>query len=140
MMWIVFSLLAFIFWGFWGVVLKIASLGLDWKQLYVASGLATVVVVSLIAIMSRDTLPGSSSSAKYFVLGFIAGILGVLGYLSLIKALDVGGEASRVIIITGLYPALTTIMSRLVLGESLTSSKILGLVLAMIAIVLLSAE
>ncbi len=135
--WLVYSLATLLLWGLWGVLLKKASINLEWQQLYVAAGVAIVTVVTAVtAYYGVERVFGVQPSA--WLLGFASGLLGTLGYIFLVKSLDAGGEATVVIPLTSLYPLLTAVLGFLILGEEITLRKIAGIVAAVIAIILLS--
>ena len=134
--WLVLSLTALILWGIWGVILKIASRQIpSWKNLYIASNSAVILV--LIAIFLLD-VHDMKLSFKSFSWGFLAGLLGTLGYIFLVLGLEVGGKASIVIALTSIYPAITAFLSRYFLRERLTVLQWIGIIMAVFAIVLLS--
>ena len=130
--WFFYSLLALILWGAWGVVLKYASRGLSWQQLYFFSGLATITIVILLVLSNAKIL--SDASLHYALLGVTAGFFGTLGYIALMKALESGGKASVVVPLTSLYPAVTVVLAWAILREQLTPSRILGVFFALLAI------
>ena len=134
--WLAYSLLSLLLWGFWGVVLKQASRGLSWRQIYFYSGLATVTAVSTVAALYRGEV--ASTPRLGSLLAFAAGVFGTLGYIFMVKALAAGGEAAIVVPLTSLYPAVTVVLARLVLGETITPTKAAGIALAIAAIYLLS--
>ncbi len=137
MKWLTYALLCLLFWGIWGVVLKYVSARLAWYQVYVLANAAVVAVTLLVAYKYSD---GLSAGPGIAVLAFTAGLLGTVGYLFLILSLASGGQASIVIPLTALYPALTAVLSIFVLREGVSAYKVLGIVLAVIAIMLLSYE
>ncbi len=134
--WIVYSLLSLLLWGVWGVVLKEASRGISWRQLYVYSGLATIAAVSTVAAVGWAEV--ASTPRLQAGLSILAGAFGTLGYIFMVKALAAGGKASIVVPLTSLYPAVTVVLAYLVLRESLPPHRLLGVVLAIAAIYLLS--
>jgi len=134
--WLIYSILSLLLWGFWGATLKQASKGLGWRQIYFFSGLATVTAVTTIAVFYRGELVTTPRIGA--LLAFAAGVFGTLGYIFMVKALAAGDEASIVVPLTSLYPAVTVLLARLVLGESITALKAAGIVLAIAAIYLLS--
>jgi len=134
--WLLFSVASLILWGVWGVLLKYVSEGLPWRSLYFFSGLATVAIVTVIGLVWRGDL--FSASPRQALLAFLAGLFGATGYIAMIKALETGGSASVVVPLTSLYPAVTVVLARILLGEEITLSKALGVVLALLAIYLFS--
>jgi transporter family protein len=134
--WLVYAIASLLLWGFWGFVLGFASRGLKWWQLYVFSGLGTVIGITAITAIYKGSI--LSAEPRYIVLGIIAGLLGTTGYLAMIGSLEAGGDASIVVPLTSLYPAITVILSALVLREEISLEKAIGVTLALIAIYLLS--
>ncbi|MET1127728.1 MAG: EamA family transporter [Thermoproteota archaeon] len=134
--WLLFSIITLASWGVWGVALKAAAQSLSWRQLYVFSGLATAIAITALALAYRSEVLSTGPKAALAALG--AGSLGTLGYLSMVNALDSGGEASVVVPLTSLYPAVTAVVAYLALGEPLTKAKVAGIALAIAAAVLLS--
>ena len=68
------------------------------------------------------------------------GVLGGTGNLTLYQALRLGGEASVVFPLTGMYPLITIILARLLLKEKLNRVQAMGIALALVAIYLFSAQ
>lgn len=135
--WLVFAITTLILWGFWGVALKLASKKLDWRALYVFSNIAILVVILIFILTKSVSLPINRASLG---LALAAGVCGTLGYITLILSMKAGGRASIVIPLTSLYPALTVILSKILLQESLNKYQVVGIILALVAIVLLSID
>jgi len=134
--WIVLSLITLILWGTWGVLLKIASRQLsNWKDLYIASNSAVIIILIIIFLTNLNNM---NFSLKSFSWGFLAGLLGTLGYIFMVLSLEIGGKASIVIALTSIYPAITAFLSTYFLKEKLTLIQWLGVFMAVLAIVLLS--
>jgi len=133
--WLAYSLLTLALWGVWGVLLKIASEGRDWKQVYVTANLAIVAVVALMVAMYRGQVIMADSKG---LVAFAAGLTGTLGFISMIMALSSGGKASIVVPLTSAYPAVTVVLSRIVLGEELDAVKITGIVLVVLGVMILA--
>jgi uncharacterized membrane protein len=68
------------------------------------------------------------------------GVLGGSGNVALYAALRLGGEASVIIPLTGMYPLVTVFIARFLLKEKLNRIQSLGIVLALIAIYLFSPQ
>ena len=69
----------------------------------------------------------------------LASLAGSVGYIFLVLALKYG-HASIVVPMTALYPAVTSIIAYFVLKERLAMHQWAGLILAIIAVTLLSIE
>ena len=68
----------------------------------------------------------------------LTGVLGGSGNVALYKALQIGGEGSVVVPLTGMYPLVTVVLARVLLKERLNRIQTLGIGLALVAIYLFS--
>ena len=134
--WLVYALLALLLWGAWGAVLKLASRNMVWQQLYFYSGLATITAVVVVGLLNAHSV--LSVGKLDAVIAVVAGVFGTLGYIFMVKSLEAGGDASIVVPLTALYPAVTAVIAFTVLSEKPTLEKIVGIVLAIVAVYLLS--
>ncbi len=135
-MWIIYALLSMLVWGVWGVATKIALTRVEWFHYYVYGSVATFVAVGITAYLYRDSL---SIATPDLVKVVVASGLGVLGYIFFVLAVK-GGDASIVVPLTALYPVVTAILGILFLGEDISITKVLGIALAIAAILLLTSE
>ncbi len=138
--WIIEASVTLVSWGLWGLALKLASKGLQWFQVYFFAGLATVIAIALVGAYYRDRIAVEGLPVAQLLLAFASGALGAIGYIMLVRALNSGGPASIVIPFTALYPLVTVLLSILIIGENVTVRKLVGVALAVTAIVLLSVE
>ncbi len=123
-------------WGMWGLFGKLASRTVTSKNLILLGTIGALVIYPIYFLFFfRDFKFESRIPAYYYAL--LAGLVGSLGaiffYLSLSK-----GEASKVVVITALYPALTVLLSYFLLKESMSPCKIAGIIFAIVGILLLS--
>ncbi len=134
--WLVYSLLTIVLWGVWAAISKAISGDINayMNQVLFALGLLPVMAV----VYRFPSLSGGSNRKKGFFYAFITGILGGTGNIAFFKSLMSGGKASVVVPATSLSPVVTVLMGYVVLKERLTASQKVGLLLAMIAIYLLS--
>lgn len=137
MKWLLAALGSLVLWGLWGVALRRAeSLSNAWYQVYLSSNMVILAVIAaILALKGREALPPTTEGLLWALL---AGAMGTSGFILLILSLKLGGEASVVFPLTGLYPALTAVLAFALLGEEVTPSKALGVALAAVAIILLS--
>jgi bacterial/archaeal transporter family protein len=138
--WLVFSVLTIGCWGAWGAVSKLASNDIDANTNQI---LFTLGLLPLIAIALRSPrLASSAGSIRRVGIGwaFLTGILGGTGNIAFFRALVVGGQASIVVPVTALFPLVTVILALAFLRERLGLMQKIGLVLALIAIYLISME
>lgn len=132
--WLVYALLALVFWGVWGVFSKVASTHLPCWAVFLAELVAYAVMGIFIWIMMRTpttwNLPGLTAA-------FAAGLSGGLALLFFLKALA-SGPSALVVPLTSLYPVIAVALGATLLGESLTGRHLAGIMLAITAVWLLS--
>jgi transporter family protein len=135
--WLLFSLITILVWGAWGVVSKVASEGVDanTNQIFFTFGL-----LPLIALVWRSPRNPGGGAGRRVGIGwaFLTGILGGTGNIAFFHALVMGGKASIVSPVTALFPVVTVVLAVTLLHERVGTTQKLGLVLALIAIYLLS--
>ena len=135
--WLTFSLLTILVWGIWGAVSKVSSdaISADTNQVFFTFGL-----LPLIALVWRPSRTNASKEGRKVGIAwaFITGILGGTGNIAFFHALGMGGKASIVAPVTALFPLVTVVLAVTVLRERTGTAQKMGLVLALIAIYLLS--
>jgi drug/metabolite transporter (DMT)-like permease len=135
--WLVYAVVTTLFWGVWGALIELpekrgfpATLGyVVWSLTMIP---CAIVALSLVAWK----LDGDARSVA---LGLAAGLLGAGGQLALFEALRLG-PAYLVFPIVSLSPAISVVMAVVLLGESTTPRVWSGIVLALIAVPLLSYQ
>ena len=135
--WLTFALVTTLFWGVWGALIELpekrgfpATLG------YVVWAL-TMIPCALVALAIVGW--NLETDARSVALGAAAGLLGAGGQLALFETLR-RGPAYLVFPIVGLSPAVSVVMAVALLGESTTPRVWAGIVLALIAVPLLSYQ
>ncbi len=136
-MWLLYSLITLISWGLWAFFLKLGSDRLKWFEVYVLSSLSTLIMSAYLIFKYRRIV---SDSFTGNITAILAGLFGVVGYIFMIKALNSGGSTSAVVVLTSLYPLITTILAFVFIGEVITVKKLLGICFALMALYLLSYE
>lgn len=136
--WLRYSLLSMLAFGAWGAVSSLASQNISALTLQIVStiGLFPVAIVLLFS----GNLHHGTHRARGILLAMTTGVLGGAGNLTLYQALRVGGEASIVFPLTGMYPLVTIFIARLWLKEKMNRVQVAGMGLALIAIYLFSAQ
>lgn len=133
--WLAFALVTTLFWGLWGALIEIPEKAGFPPTLGYAVWSLTMIPCALFAIhrnhwkIERDL--------KSVFLGSSVGFLGAGGQLILFQALKTG-PAFIVFPIISLYPVLTIFLSLLLLHEKANKRQWIGIVLALIAMFLLS--
>jgi transporter family protein len=135
--WLAFSLLTILVWGVWGAVSKVSSDAIDanTNQIFFTFGL-----LPLIALVWRSSRTSASREGQKVGIAwaFITGILGGTGNIAFFHALGMGGKASIVAPVTALFPLVTVVLAVTLLHERIGTTQKVGLVLALVAIYLLS--
>lgn len=134
--WLVYSLLTILLWGVWGAITKAISADIDAYTNQVLFGLGVLPV--MVIVLFSERLAGGANRRRGIFYAFITGVMGGTGNIAFFKAFTAGGKASVVVPATSLSPLVTVILGYFLLKERANGYQKLGLVLAMIAIYLLS--
>lgn len=136
-LWLIFALVTTIFWGVWGAFIEITEqAGFPATLGYVVWSL-TMIPPALVALKIINWK--LDSDKKSIILGCVIGFLGAGGQLILFQVLGMG-PAYIIFPIIALSPVVTVLLSIWILKESTTSRGWIGVVLALIAIPLLSYQ
>lgn len=134
--WLWLSLLTIVLWGGWGLQSKLITDRISpWmNQVLFSLGLLPVVVWML---ASKRVHAGTDKQRGAFW-AFFTGVLGGVGNIAFYLALVRGGSVAIVVPLTCLFPLVTVVTAYFGLKEKLTRPQSAGLVLALVAIYLLS--
>lgn len=136
--WLVYAALCTFMWGIWGLFGKLAARGVTSKNLILLGTIGAIIIYPIYFLfLYRDLRFDWKTPACYYAL--LAGIVGSLGAIFFYFALS-KGEASKVVVVTAIYPALTVLLSFILLKETMSPFKIAGIILALAAIFLLSRQ
>ncbi|MEX0621867.1 MAG: EamA family transporter [Candidatus Woykebacteria bacterium] len=124
------------FWGLWGLFSKIAAnkLGLQsaiWGTFFT---FPIIMIGFMLATKQLFPLNLDKSGVLFSLAGGLAGAIGTLIFIPLLKQ----EQASILIPLTAIYPVVTVILAVAFLNEKLTLTQVGGVVLAMIAVFLVS--
>ena len=136
MNWLISCLVAMVCWGFWGFLMKLASEHFNWHQIFLVTSIVTLATSSLIFVLLKPSINVYSPGFGYALL---AGVVGALALIAFYTALGVG-KAIIVVPLTALYPVITIILSYLILDEKIALVKGVGIMLALVAILLVSID
>lgn len=136
--WFWLSLITLVFFGVTGVTQKLSTNNISFEMSLVWFCAAVCAISVGIAVLLP--LDWRSLNLSLIALAALGGLLNGLGALTSFAALKQGGKASVVIPIINLYPLVTIGGAWLFLGEKLSATQILGIVLALAAVVFLSQE
>jgi uncharacterized membrane protein len=136
-LWLVYAIITTVFWGIWGAFMEIpekrgfpATLGYSvWALTMIPCAVAAMFIVQWqLEYDFRSILSGTA-----------VGLLGAAGQLLLFEALR-RGPAYLVFPVISLSPVVTVLMSVLFLRETASRQNWVGIILALVAIVLLSYQ
>lgn len=135
--WLLFALTTTIFWGVWGALIELPERsGFPATLIYIVWSL-TMIPCSLVGLaLIKWKL---DKDFKSVLLGSTIGLTGAGGQIALFQALA-DGPAYLVFPIISLSPAVTVLLSLTFLKESTTRRHWTGIILALIAIVLMSFQ
>ena len=133
MNWLILAIACLISWGLWGLLIKLAYRGAEWSEIYLISSLTSFAIALAIFLASHTKIHFKPS----LLLALGAGLTGGIGNIFFVKALE-HGKASIVIPLTALYPVITAVLAVIILHEKLSMLQLIGIVLAIIAMILLS--
>ena len=135
--WLLFALITTVFWGLWGALIEIPEkAGFPATFGYIVWSL-TMIPCALIGLrIIKWKLDYDKKSVFY---GLVVGLLGAGGQLILFHALA-KGPAYLVFPIISLSPIVTVVMSVIFLKETTTRRHWIGIVIALVAIILMSYQ
>ena len=128
--------ITFVGWGlgtFFGKLAtnKIGEKAIFWDILAYALG---VIIYCFVAFKSSELFNVEKSGMIWGILAGLFGAVGLVGFYILLAK----NEASIVIPMTALYPALAVVLGIIVLHEGVTLTKVIGIILSLVAIYLLN--
>lgn len=136
-MWLVYAMITTVLWGVWGAFIEIPEkAGFPATLGYTVWALTMIPVAVIALLLIKWKLDYGRRS---ILLGMSAGLLGCGGQLILFQCLRIG-PAYIVFPIISLYPVVTIILSVLVLKEKASKRSWIGIILALIAVLLLSYQ
>lgn len=134
--WLVFALSAMVLYGLWGFFPKLATLYLPARDALVYQTLGGLPVLLVILAWLRFRPVFHPHGALYALL---TGLVGAVGTLLFFAALKRAPSATSVVMVTALYPLVVMVLALLFLREPISLRQGVGAVLALVALVLLSA-
>ncbi len=133
--WLSSALAALMFFGLWGFFTKLAVNHIDSKSALIYQTLG-VLVIGLITLSTMNFKPASDS--KGFSFAVLTGLTYGIGCLFYFIAAS-KGKIMTVVTLTSLYPVVTIVLSYLLLKEDINTRQCIGIMLAFVAIVLMSS-
>ena len=130
------SVAMLLFWGVWGIVVKLATREIGMQALFWGQ-LGAVCLFPLYFFLFKEMLP-LELKASTIALSVVAGMLGVLGTVTFYVLLRVA-PANVVVPLSALYPVVTVVLAFFVLHEDLSLNRVAGVVCALAAVWLLTS-
>ena len=136
-LWFVYAVVTMLFWGVWGAFIERPEKNGFPATLGYAVWALTMVPCALVALAVIGWAP--EADLRSVLLGSAAGLLGAAGQLVLFDALR-RGPAYLVFPVVSLSPVVSVFLSLLLLGETASPRAWAGIVLALVAMPLLSYQ
>ncbi len=134
--WLVLALSASLIWGLWGFLGKIASKTIESQNLLIISSLGSAIALPITLLLFHKYFNFPINSSPHYV-ALVSGFLGGIGALFFFLAIS-KGDASKVVVITAMYPVVTILLSFIFLKEPMSLEKVLGIGLAIAAVIILA--
>jgi len=135
--WLIYALITTIFWGVWGALIEIPEkAGFPATLGYIVWAL-TMIIPAIIALKIIHW--ALETDKKAIIYGLLIGISGAAGQLVLFQALRTG-PAYLVFPIVSLSPLVTIVLSMWLLKEKASTKSWVGIIIALVAIPLLSYQ
>jgi drug/metabolite transporter (DMT)-like permease len=134
--WLGYSILAALTWGVWGILTKFISADtgpFTTHMIFTTGALLTLPFVIRQCKMREANIKG-------IIFGVGAGIIVLLGNVSVYQSFKMGGQAAIVIPFTNLYPLVTILVALAVFKEKLTLLNGLGIFIVVPAIIIMSGQ
>ncbi len=133
--WQIYTLLSLLLYGLWGFLSKFATNYIDPKATLVYDIAGSILVALVLLITNNFRWQGDIRGIYYAVLIGIAGAIATLCFLVAVSK----SSTPIVLGITSLYPVVTIILGFLILKEPISLRQGIGILLAIGALMLLSA-
>lgn len=133
--WLPSALFALFSFGLWGLFSKLSLVYVDSKSalIYQTAG---VLIVGLLTLSILKFKPDTDVKGVSF--GLLTGLAYGIGCFFYLIAAD-KGKVITVVTLTALYPLVTIILSYFLLKETINIKQFLGIILALVAIFLMSS-
>lgn len=134
--WLMLSLVAMVLWGIVGLLQKVTTNQISADAVLIWDRIGYIVILPLLVANAhlKDLGP------KDIFIGTLDGLTNSLGALFLYMSLESGAKASIAVPLTALYPVLTVLLAVALLGERVSLSHWIGIILAVTAAALMSFE
>ncbi len=134
-LWLLFTFAAMLLWGLWGFFSKLATSYLNDTDAVIYHSIGSALVVAIAAFLLRFQPGGKPIGIFYAMISGVSAALATFFFFSAITR----GRSVVVVSMTALYPLITLGLGMLFLHEALTLRQLLGVGMALGAIILLSS-
>jgi transporter family protein len=131
--WLQLSLATLILWGLWGFLAKIVLNSVNWKSVFLFSTLGSILFTAIFFVLAKPSLVFNLQTCS----AMLVGVMGVSASMAFYYALE-SGKVSIVVPLTAMYPLVTVILAAVVLREKLSPTQGVGVLLAIVAVLLIS--
>jgi bacterial/archaeal transporter family protein len=121
--------------GALGITTKLALRTLSWQELLPWAAMA--YLVAAVGMLAAEQTRVTAGPGTFWAIA--SGVLAVGGLVLLYSALS-SGDASKVVPVTAAYPAMTLVLSALVLSEPVSPGRIIGVLLVVGGVVVLTTS
>ncbi len=134
-LWLLFTFIAMLLWGFWGFFSKLATQVLRDVDALIYHSMASAVIVLIAAFIIGFQPSDKPIGILYALLSGTSATFAIFFFFAAITR----GRSAVVVSMTALYPLVTLALSVFFLHEAITLKQLLGVGLAVGAILLLSS-
>lgn len=133
--WVLPALGALIVWGFWGFIPKLTTHYLSPRSAVVYEVLGGLLLALIVLASSKFQLDFHPQGSVYAI---ITGMLGLLGAFCFLLAVS-KGPVTLVATLSALYPVVSILLAIFILQESVTFKQWVGIAMAVLAMILVTA-
>lgn len=124
-------------WGLWGVINKLVLRNMHPLQMFiVGASTSAFIALPIYLLFLKHTNTAITTNISVILLCVLGSLLSITGSITYIYGIQTG-ELGRVAVLSCCYPVLTVALSVIFLGESMTITKAVGIVLVMAGIIVL---
>jgi transporter family protein len=129
------ALLSAVAWAFWGLFSKLsANRDVSPGTFAFLSSCASFTLITLAYVWQRGPLPKAPLGLLFALLSGVCGAIGMLLFAQAIKL----GNAAIIVTLTATYPALTVLLSLVLLQERVSLLHALGVLLVTLGVILVA--
>jgi transporter family protein len=139
MNWIIPTILAMLLFGSWGILVKYAAGKLDTVSFSFFNTLSSLIMIAILFAYSWFSKSTIRITQEGVYISLIAGIIAVLAVLTEVTAYQIGSLSTLSPMIAAGVAAITAVGGIVLFKETITPKIVVGILLAIVAICLLSS-